>query len=263
VLLKPERSLHQLEEERVVPWGDPGLYAWHRARYEFARPFVSSRRVLDVGCGEGYGAALLSRDADDVVAIDYSPAAIEHARKTYRRLNLRFAVADATRLDAAIGQFDVITCLEVIEHIEDTNRFLAQIAQALVPNGLLLLSTPNALVDRLFDAVRGTHYEYHVNVLTPAELRRRVKRHFYHATLYGQCLRGNGLHLLLKGFDVLNLRHRLIRSPEVQQGVALGFMGLPALTSSSSAGDFRFSRMLVRQSPVTVLAARAPKVKAS
>jgi 2-polyprenyl-3-methyl-5-hydroxy-6-metoxy-1,4-benzoquinol methylase len=259
VLHKPERSLYQLDEERVVPWGDPALFAWHRARYEFAVPFVSSRRVLDVGCGEGYGAALLSRHADDVLAIDYSPAAIEHARKTYPSLNLRFAVADATRLDPAIGKFNVITCFEVIEHIEDTHRFFAQIAQALHPNGWLLLSTPNAMVDRLFDVIRDVHYEYHVNVLTPTELRGRVKRYFHHATLYGQCLRGNRLHLVLKRLDALNLRHRLIRSERVQRDIGRALMGLPSLTNSSSLRDFWFSRMLVRQSPVTVLTARAPK----
>src|SRR6267143_3401980 len=108
--LKPEASLYHINEERVVPWGDPGLFAWHRARSEFALLFVPNRSVLDIGCGEGYGAALLSVQAAEVVGIDYSPAAIGHARSTYRRRNLRFVVADATRLDPAIGRFDVVTC---------------------------------------------------------------------------------------------------------------------------------------------------------
>jgi 2-polyprenyl-3-methyl-5-hydroxy-6-metoxy-1,4-benzoquinol methylase len=257
---KPERSLYRVDEERVVPWGDPGLFAWHQARYEFAAPFVQGLRVLDVGCGEGYGAALLSQHAHDVVAIDYSPAVIEHASKTYQTANLRFTVADATRLDASLGIFDVVTCFEVIEHLEDPNGFLAVIAHTLSPNGWLFLSTPNGLVDRLFDVVRGESYEYHVNVLTPMELCRSVKRQFQRATVYGQCPRGNGIHLVLKGLDPLNLRHRLIRSPRIQRAIGRNLMGLPVFNNSSSLRDFRFSRMLVRQSPVTVLTAHSPKL---
>jgi len=243
----------------VVPWGDPGLFAWHRARYEFALPFVPNRSVLDIGCGEGYGAALLSVQAAEVVGIDYSPAAIGHARSTYRRRNLRFVVADATRLDPAIGRFDVVTCFEVIEHLGNPEGLLDTIARTLNPGGLLVLSTPNGLVDRLFDVVRGEHYEYHINVLTPMDLRRFVKTHFQHAVLYGQCHRGNALHLVLKSLDPLNLRHRLIRSLRLQRALGGRLMGLPDYATSASLGSFRFSRLLVRQSPVSVLTAQSPR----
>jgi SAM-dependent methyltransferase len=230
----------------------------HKARYEFAMPFVRRRRALDVGCGEGYGAALLSQHAKEVVAIDYSPAAIAHASERYRADNLLFVVADATKLDGHLGKFDVVTCFEVIEHVSDTRGFLDRIAGALRPGGWLILSTPNALVERLFDAVRGEHYEYHVNLLTPTELRRSLKTHFQHVALYGQGAHGNGAYIFLKGLDAFNLRHRLIRSLRIQRAIGRNVLGLRALANECSPEDYRLSRMLVRQSPVTVVTAHEP-----
>jgi len=75
---KPDRSLRELDQERIVPWGDKRLFAWHLARYRFALQFLAQNRALDVGCGEGYGAMLMASHAREVVAVDYSPAAINH-----------------------------------------------------------------------------------------------------------------------------------------------------------------------------------------
>jgi len=251
--MKPDRALHELAEERALPTGDAGLFAWHRARYEFALPLVAGKRVLDVGCGEGYGAALLAERAREVVGVDYSPAAIEHARAAYRAPNLRFERMDATALEPELGTFDVVTCFEVIEHLADDEALLAGIARVLAPGGSLVLSTPNALVDELFEAVGGhEHYAYHVNMLAPGALRRRVRAHFRDVRLYGQSVRRSGLHAALKTLDVLNLRHRLVRSRRVQASL------VDALAASAPGAslDFRFSRVLVRQSPALLLVAR-------
>ncbi len=142
--MKPTDSLHQLEEERAVPWRDPGLYAGHRARYGFAAPAAAGRRVLDVGCGEGYGAAELAGRASAVVAVDYSPAAIAHAREKYQVPNLTFEVMDALELEnGRFTEFDLVTCFEVIEHLEDQDRAFDELARLLAPRGLLLISSPN------------------------------------------------------------------------------------------------------------------------
>ena len=244
-------SLYELEEERVVPWGDPGLFAWHRARYAFALPYVEGKRVLDVGCGEGYGAALLAERAREVVAVDYSPAAIEHAQATYARPNLRFEVADARELPPELAGFDIVICFELVEHLDEPDRLLASLARALDSGGTLLLSTPNAVVDRLFGAFAGhEHYPYHVNLMSPRSLRRAVLPWFSGVRLYGQYERGGWLHALLKAVDVLNLRHRLLRSRRAQRALASvvgkGDPKIPALA---------FSRLLVRPSPALMLVA--------
>lgn len=236
-----------------MPWGDPGLFAWHVARYEFALPQARDRRVLDVGCGEGYGAALLAGSARDVVAIDYSPAAVDHARASYERRNLHVDIADARALPYRLGRFDVITCFEVIEHVPDADALLERLAGLLAPGGILLLSTPNRLVDRLFETAAGRPPNpYHVNLLTPRQLKRSSRRHFPHAVLYGQSRRGSALHSALKMLDVANIRHRLFRRTTVRRSVG---SAVGAVEGPTAAG-FRFSRLLVRQSPIVVLVAR-------
>ncbi|MDQ6920113.1 MAG: class I SAM-dependent methyltransferase [Candidatus Dormibacteraeota bacterium] len=252
--MKPTDSLHQLEEERAVPWRDPGLYAGHRARYGFAAPAAAGRRVLDVGCGEGYGAAELAGRASAVVAVDYSPAAIAHAREKYQVPNLTFEVMDALELEnGRFTEFDLVTCFEVIEHIEDGRRLMAGLARAVRPGGRLYLSTPNRLVDRLFETVGGHDTTvYHINLMTPRALRALARRHFDSVALYGQSVRGNRLHACMKAMDVANLRHRFVRSARLQRKIVTGLMNQPA---HASEADFRFSRLLVRQAPQTVLVA--------
>jgi ubiquinone biosynthesis O-methyltransferase len=256
--MKPDRSLHDVEEERAVPWGEPGLFAWHRARYEFSLAFVGGLRVLDVGCGEGYGAALLAERARDVVGIDYSPAAIDHARRTYAAPNLRFEVVDATDLPAQAEAFDVVTCFEVIEHIQNGDALIAGIAESLTPNGVLVLSTPNAIVDEAFAKIaHRERYEYHVNMLTPRELRRLIEKRFGRVQLYGQSVKGNTLHHALKMVDIFNLRHRLIRSARTQEAIRMNIVRT-AVPDDASQLRFRVSRLLVRQSPHVLVVARAP-----
>lgn len=240
-----------LETERAVPWGDPGLYAWHVARYSFARGSVRGKRVLDVGSGEGYGAALLAEDAAEVIGVDSDPVAVAHAQRAHDRPNLHFIVGNALELDARLGAFDVITCLEVLEHVRDPDAVVTGIVSMLKPGGVAYLATPNAVIERLWERVTGNrHYEYHIHPLSAGELRRLGQR-FDRADLYGQSQRRSAVHAALKAFDVFNLRHKLIRSRRVQKTVS-SVVG----EGSDPAPQFRFSRFLARQSPALMLIGR-------
>jgi 2-polyprenyl-3-methyl-5-hydroxy-6-metoxy-1,4-benzoquinol methylase len=254
---KPTRTFTDVEQERAVPWGDAGNFAWHLARYEFAVPFVKEKRVLDLGSGEGYGTALLAEHAREVVGIDYSPEAVRHARATYSRGNLLFDVEDAMGIPDDLGRFDVVACFEVIEHVEDHDALLSGVARILRPCGVLLLSTPNRVVDELFESVsKREHYEYHINMLTPTELRRHVELYFTDIEVYGQTESRNAVHRFLKTVDVLNLRHRIVRSARLQRTL---LAGISPQVGAAGGARCRFSRALARQSPALVLVARKPQ----
>jgi len=130
--------------ERFVPGTRGEIWIEHWHRYHFARRWVAGRDVLDVACGEGYGAALLARDAARVTGVDVSPEAIAHARSVYAGIsNARFEVAPCTQLPLADASVDVAVSFETIEHIEEQEPFVSELARVLRPSGLLVLSCPN------------------------------------------------------------------------------------------------------------------------
>ena len=128
--------------ERMEPERAHARTFWeHVARYRFAKDFVRGERTLDIACGEGYGAAALARaGAASVVGVDISPEVCEHARRKYG-LDARPGAADAIPLpDRSV---DVVVSFETIEHVERPAAFLRECARVLVPNGVLIVSTPN------------------------------------------------------------------------------------------------------------------------
>ena len=100
-------------------------------------------RLLDVGCGAGLLAEPLARLGATVTGIDASPEVIgiacDHAGG--QGLAIDYREGDVQQLD---GQFDLITCMEVIEHVAEPAAFLEALAKRLAPGGLLVMSTPNA-----------------------------------------------------------------------------------------------------------------------
>jgi SAM-dependent methyltransferase len=130
--------------ERVVP-GKVEVDLWneHFARYAFACEFADGKRVLDLGCGTGYGTAELSRRAADVTGVDVAFEAVEHARANFRQDNITFRQASATVTGLPDAAFDLIVAFEVIEHIPNWRELLAEAKRLLAPGGLFLVSTPN------------------------------------------------------------------------------------------------------------------------
>ena len=166
--------------ERLVPDAHRGqlIYAEHVARYRFAAQFVSGRRVLDAGCGEGYGTALLaSAGAESVVGVDVDEPTIEHARERYGR---DFQVADVAELPFEDDSFDVVVCFETIEHLADGSRAVAELRRVLADDGVLVISTPNP-------AEYVVENEFHVREYTPEEFAELLDGHFPQRTwLYQQ-----------------------------------------------------------------------------
>lgn len=170
--------------ERYVPGTKGEIWVEHWHRYHFAARWVAGRRVLDVACGEGYGAALLARSAAHVTGVDLSAAAVEHATRAYAALaNASFACASCTRIPLPDASIDVAVSFETLEHIAAQEAFLDELARVLTPDGLLLLSCPNKLE---YSDKRDYANEFHVKELYRDELAMLLGARFPHARWYGQ-----------------------------------------------------------------------------
>jgi 2-polyprenyl-6-hydroxyphenyl methylase/3-demethylubiquinone-9 3-methyltransferase len=133
--------LHKLNPVRlgyIRDWIDQ-----HWSLDERSRRPLEGKTALDVGCGAGLLAEPLARLGATVTAIDPAAELIEAAlgHAAGQGLDIDYRVSAVEELD---GTFDLITSMEVIEHTADPQQFLEDLAKRLAPNGLLMLSTPNA-----------------------------------------------------------------------------------------------------------------------
>jgi 2-polyprenyl-6-hydroxyphenyl methylase/3-demethylubiquinone-9 3-methyltransferase len=137
----PEAMLHKLNPVRLKYLRDRIDQHWQAD--ECSRTPLEGKTALDVGCGAGLLAEPLARLGAKVTGIDAAPELIAVAREhaAARGLEIDYGSGDVQQLD---GQFDLVTSMEVIEHVADPGAFLKALAARLAPGGLLVLSTPNA-----------------------------------------------------------------------------------------------------------------------
>jgi GT2 family glycosyltransferase/SAM-dependent methyltransferase len=149
----------------------------HLHRYFLARELARGKDVLEIACGEGYGAALLAQVATSVIAFDVSADAVAHARRSYRRPNLSFALGDARRIPAEDASVDVVTSFETLEHFAAHEQFYAELRRVLRPGGVLIISTPERTV---YSPDGSAANPYHVRELTQAEFLAGLRAVFPH-----------------------------------------------------------------------------------
>ncbi len=166
--------------ERVIPGRVPAdLLNEHLGRYSFAETVVAGKRVLDAGCGVGYGAARLAALADTVYALDNAAEAVRSGYAQYR--NVRFVQGDCAQLPFRSGSLDAVVAFEVIEHLQDWEALLREAARALRPSGMFLASTPNRVY---YEASRDEPNPFHVHEFDYNEFCRELARHFSHRTIF-------------------------------------------------------------------------------
>jgi 2-polyprenyl-6-hydroxyphenyl methylase/3-demethylubiquinone-9 3-methyltransferase len=155
-----------------------------RAKFVAERATLAGARVLDVGCGGGLLCEALARAGAQVTGIDLAPGMIEVARlhAAAENLQIDYRLEDAQALAAsASGQFDIVTCMEMLEHVPQPAATLAALAHLVRPGGAVFVSTINRNLKSFLLAIvaaeyllklipRGTH-EYE-RLIRPAELAR-------------------------------------------------------------------------------------------
>jgi len=180
-----------LTGERTAP-GIPEENYWfqrHVVAYDFVSRYVRGARVLDAGCGEGYGTDRLAAVAATVTGVDLEESVIRRAASRYPRA--RFDAANLVSLPYDNGAFDAVVSLQVIEHLHSPQEFLAECARVLAPGGVLVISTPN----RLTFSPDGMRNPFHTFEFAPAELRATISQQFSSIELAGT-FHGTRLRLL-------------------------------------------------------------------
>jgi len=140
--------------------------ARHRVAYRYAAARTRTGRLLDLGCGTGYGSAELAAGPARVVGLDRVAPAPEA-----RGSEARFVRGELGALPFAGGSFAVVVSFQVIEHLLDPTAYLRETARVLGPAGTLLLTTPNRLQS-------DRENPYHVHEYTADELAAALSKWF-------------------------------------------------------------------------------------
>jgi 2-polyprenyl-6-hydroxyphenyl methylase/3-demethylubiquinone-9 3-methyltransferase len=149
---------------------------------------LSGIRALDIGCGGGLLAEEFAGLGCDVAGIDPSHPSVEVAIAHALRsgLSIDYSVAAGEAIPFADATFDLVYCCDVLEHVSDVDRVVAETARVLKPNGLYIYDTLNRTLASRFVAVtlleqwldlapRGLHDAD--QFIRPSELRRMMKKH--------------------------------------------------------------------------------------
>lgn len=174
------RLVHEPTGERMVPESADLLTFWeHVYRYAFACRFVKDKRVLDIACGEGYGAAALQRaGAAHVTGVDISEAVCVHARSKY---GIDAKPGTAEKIPLGNASVDIIVSFETIEHVPHPSHFLDECVRVLAPGGRLIISTPNKNVYG-----QEVPNPYHCSEMTEEEFTAALRTRFHDCRFYTQ-----------------------------------------------------------------------------
>jgi SAM-dependent methyltransferase len=177
--------------ERFIPGQGGAQIAYeHLHRYQFALRWAARKCVIDVATGIGYGAGVLAKAAARVWAVDLDAASVRYARRAFPAENLMFLQGNATSLPVHTHSMDLAIALEVLEHVEDQEGLVAELARVIRPGGVVLISTPNKAS---YSDARNYSNPFHIHEFYREEFVALLNRHFHSVQLVRQQVRAGSL----------------------------------------------------------------------
>jgi 2-polyprenyl-3-methyl-5-hydroxy-6-metoxy-1,4-benzoquinol methylase len=161
------------------------MVAIHRDFYRWAQQWVRGMTVLDAGCGEGYGVAILAESAAHAVGVDIKAELIQHARQRYPAGNAAFEVMACEALDFPAASFDVVVCNELVEHLPDHSLFMKEAHRVLKRGGLFICATTNAQIG-FKNADNSPMNRNHYREFDSTGLQAELAPYYQEIRLYGQ-----------------------------------------------------------------------------
>ncbi|HET7436801.1 MAG TPA: class I SAM-dependent methyltransferase [Thermoanaerobaculia bacterium] len=178
--------------ESVWPGAANDLFVAHTSIYDFFSRFVSGKRVLDAGCGTGYGAArLIASGARSVVGVDIDGWSVRYARRHYGSPLATFARADIEHLAFEPASFDVITSSNAMEHLQSPASFLTGAQRVLASDGMAIVAVPPILSAN--DAETHAAIHYHRSNLTISQWHELFANRGFHVDCYAHRMQSANL----------------------------------------------------------------------
>lgn len=171
------------------------IYLIHLATYKFSMKYVTGKKVLDYGCGSGYGTALISKSCSEITGVDIAPDAIAYAKDHFTGPNLSYLTVNRSEeapLPFPDASFDVVLSFQVIEHILDIPSYLREIERVLIPGGQVIFATPDRS-SRLFPFQKPWNM-WHVKEYSSEDLYKTLTEYFINVKI----LKIGGLQDILK-----------------------------------------------------------------
>ena len=180
-----------LTGERYIPGMEGNMRLEHLHRYAVAIEYVKDKVVLDIACGEGYGAAMLSSVAQKVFGVDISSEAINHARHKYQSEKIEFRIGSCSKIPLSDHSVDAVVSFETIEHHDQHDAMMAEVKRVLKPGGILVISSPDKYN---YSDVPGYNNPFHVKELYCDEFKSLLNAYFQNVSIFGQrIIYGSGI----------------------------------------------------------------------
>lgn len=166
-------------------WSDPRHLVWTASRYKFcAKMLQGKKNVIEVGCGDGFGAPIVAQSVDSLLCADIENILIEGNRERLSALrNVEFRTVDMIRESVTDQFFDGAYSIDVLEHLnpEDEDKFMENICKSLSDDAVLIIGTPNIDAEK-YESEPGA--SPHINLKSYATLKELMDKYFKNSFVF-------------------------------------------------------------------------------